>query len=547
MKAQAIWFLLIVPLASTILFASRSVAQQSKSAPDDKRQAIDSEDPLPAGALLRIRTQGLRDAGELLTKARYLRNGEIIATGSEYSRASFWDSKTGKPVNDRRELWCKLVCISTDSSTTATSYNSGFSIERDGKLLCQEDPFAPVQPVAISSDGKQFVSLLYVDDLKTSRMGPYDELIQIRDSASGAVIHDLARIRTYPCTFRFSSDNRTLAGLYSSSPGTVENPSNGFPLHLWDAVSGRSLDGFKDDPTRIGSFAFSSNGRFVANTEKNSKGKIRIREVFSGATSCEFSDQIEFRSGLAFSPNGRYLAYCQPEGAIRVHDLRTSSTVSKLNGHKGGVNSLDFSPDGCRLLSSGADGTILVWDVDKIAQTKAVRSGPNKPSAELIQMLKGPDATKAYAAQHHLVEMGDQIVKPLENDVMATLRVAGQGELFGGWIADLESRDFKTRQAATDRLREKGDLAEAALRAALQKMPPPETRRRLELLLSSIASSKPLSPPVIFAIRAVEVLEQIGTPQSCAALERLASNGNDARVQQEAQLSLQQIKRRPPR
>ncbi|CAN5488896.1 hypothetical protein BH10PLA2_BH10PLA2_15500 [soil metagenome] len=480
------------------------------------------------------------------TEARYLRNGEIIATGSEHSLACFWDSRTGKPVKERRESWCTLGCISADSSTTASYYNRGFSIERDGKLLCKEAPFAPVRPLAMSSNGKQFVSLLYVDDLGTSRMGPYDEKIQIRHSTSGAVLHNLGRIRAESRTFRFSPDNRTLAGCYGSLSGQVDKSFRGFPLHLWDAISGRSLAGFGNDSTRVGSFAFSPNGRFVASTEKDSKVMLRIREVFTGTTSGEFPDQIDSQAGLAFSPNGRYLAYCHPEGDICIRDLRINSNVSKLSGHKGRVNSLDFATDGRRLLSSGEDGTILVWDVAKLAPTDAVRSSLNKASVELIQMLTGPDTSRAFTALHQLAGMGDQIVKPLENEVVAALGLAGQSEQIKRWITDLESRDFKTRQTAMDRLREKGGLAEATLRAALQKMPPPETRRRLELLLPSIESSKPLSPAVIFAIRAVDVLEQIGTPRSCAVLERLASNGDDARIQQEAKLSLEQLKKRPP-
>ena len=35
-----------------------------------------------------------------------------------------------------------------------------------------------------------------------------------------------------------------------------------------------------------------------------------------------------------------------------------------LNGHRESVNSVDFAPDGSRLVSGGADSTIRIWDVD---------------------------------------------------------------------------------------------------------------------------------------------------------------------------------------
>ena len=39
-----------------------------------------------------------------------------------------------------------------------------------------------------------------------------------------------------------------------------------------------------------------------------------------------------------------------------------------LIGHVGRINELTFSPDGGTLFSGGSDGTILVWDWEKISQ-----------------------------------------------------------------------------------------------------------------------------------------------------------------------------------
>jgi WD40 repeat protein len=39
--------------------------------------------------------------------------------------------------------------------------------------------------------------------------------------------------------------------------------------------------------------------------------------------------------------------------------------LKALKGHGALVTSVDFSKDGARLISGGANGTVLVWDVDK--------------------------------------------------------------------------------------------------------------------------------------------------------------------------------------
>ncbi len=67
---------------------------------------------------------------------------------------------------------------------------------------------------------------------------------------------------------------------------------------------------------------------------------------------------------LALSPNGAFLAAGQRDGSIVIVDTATRMPVgAPLSGHEGGVEDLEFSPDGNRLVSSGDDGTIRLWPV----------------------------------------------------------------------------------------------------------------------------------------------------------------------------------------
>lgn len=76
----------------------------------------------------------------------------------------------------------------------------------------------------------------------------------------------------------------------------------------------------------------------------------------------------QHKSSLVFSPCGRYLAYdLVEEGAtkvlIKVWDLVSGKNVVSFCGNFYSCVSLGFSPDSTLLASSGAEGTIILWDM----------------------------------------------------------------------------------------------------------------------------------------------------------------------------------------
>lgn len=67
---------------------------------------------------------------------------------------------------------------------------------------------------------------------------------------------------------------------------------------------------------------------------------------------------------VAFSPDGKRLASGDARGTIKFWDIETRREVLALKGHEVAVRSLEFSPDVRLLASTSYDGTFKHWDTE---------------------------------------------------------------------------------------------------------------------------------------------------------------------------------------
>ncbi|MCX6352276.1 MAG: WD40 repeat domain-containing protein [Bacteroidetes bacterium] len=67
---------------------------------------------------------------------------------------------------------------------------------------------------------------------------------------------------------------------------------------------------------------------------------------------------------IALSPTSKYVAEANSSNYnITIWEADSNKVYKTLNGHKGLINSVAYSADGQRLLSSSADGTVTLWDI----------------------------------------------------------------------------------------------------------------------------------------------------------------------------------------
>jgi hypothetical protein len=130
---------------------------------------------------------------------------------------------------------------------------------------------------------------------------------------------------------------------------------------------------------------------------------------------------------------------------------------------------------------------------------------------------------------------------PFLLDRLKPITVSDAGKI-QRWIADLDSGQFSVRQAAAKELEKLGGQADGPIRKALLGTPSLESRRRLEQVLETV-HGVPVRT-TLRDLRAVMVLEKIGSPEAMKILERLARGAPGARQTYEARESLERLIKR---
>jgi RNA polymerase sigma factor (sigma-70 family) len=272
---------------------------------------------------------------------------------------------------------------------------------------------------------------------------------------------------------------------------------------------------------------------------------VRVAEVVTGKEVFHIDGAIDF---TAFSPDGRQLVTADPRAFCLWNPLTGEQLFRRAwpgglvpAGRRTPIGSLALLPDGRAVATGMGDGTVLVWDLapETWPATGLKKSLGRQDLDRLWSDLAG-DAGPAHRAIATLTTVPEEAVPFLAKRLRPV--AAPDPEQVRRLLADLDSDQFTMRQAAARALSSFGEQIQPALRQVLQGEPSAELRRQVEALLE--ASSGPPPAPTLRVLRAVRVLEGVGTTQARRALERLAAGDPPARVTREATKALERLKMR---
>jgi WD40 repeat protein len=89
---------------------------------------------------------------------------------------------------------------------------------------------------------------------------------------------------------------------------------------------------------------------------------VRLWDLAEGKASHVLKGHKGAVCSLAFAPDGRRVASAGADGTIRLWDVSSGEELGRFEGHEGTVTDVRFGP-WRRLLSGGRDGTLRVWEI----------------------------------------------------------------------------------------------------------------------------------------------------------------------------------------
>jgi len=447
-------------------------------------------------------------------------DGKVLASGSDDETIKLWNVARREASATLRGHSGPVHCLafSPDGKTLASGGVDDAVRLWDTATGKQTTSFHlhfdVVSGVAFSADGKTLAS------------ASHDKTVKLWDLATGENSADL-RGHPRPVTaLALAADGRTLAAL-----------SKERTWKLWDTVTRKDIATFHAHDVALWSMAFSPDGKMLA--VAGSDRTVNLWELATCKERGSLVGQVGALRSVAFSPDGKTLAAASENRTIRIWDLTSGESVVTLDCRPRMVTAIAFNPDGKTLGGASDDKTVLLWDMPHRQQPDAANRSVKEIDA-LWGVLASDDAGQAYTAMNKLMASSNRAVARARE----RFRPVAAPDL-PRLIDDLDSGQFDVRRRSRAELADLGEGAVAALQKRLAEKPSLEVQRQIEELLTRIEQRRgELSPEALCALRAIEVLERIGTPPARQMLEKLAAGADGARLTREARASLERLNKR---
>jgi len=451
-----------------------------------------------------------------------------------------WDVVNGKELFTHMTRGSNAygVAFSPDGKKIAVSVSKQvrlFDASTGQDLATLSTPADFIFRIAFSPDGKHVAGA--GGSNSTASLGH----VHVWDVATTKEILTLAGHSEAVLCVGFSVD-----GKYVISGSGYASGTKAGEVRLWRMPGGKNDTVLRGHSNNVYGVAVSPDGRRVVSSAgaraAANTGELKLWEASSTKEVMKFEGHTGTVYGVVFSPDGRRLASVGQDKTLRLWDVLTGKEQAKVDAHDNIVYSVAFHPDGRRVATAGQDRRVRVWDVGASPRLVGTALQPEQLDA-CWKNLAG-DGAESFRAVWTLAAVPGQTLPLFRKTLKPTFDLEPtRKERAIKLVRDLDHRRFSVREAASRELVGMGEGAIPLLKKALDGSPSLDLQRRATDLLDVLTGTTP-TPEMVQSMRAVEVLEHIGTTEARQLLEKLADGLPGARLTEDARASLSRLTKR---
>jgi tetratricopeptide (TPR) repeat protein len=276
-------------------------------------------------------------------------DGKYIGTTGQDGHLRIWDAANFGKVKELKIAQGDVFCVafSPDGRLVAAASFRDIQVFQMASYslatnLPGHDQSRPVRAVAFSSDGKFFAS-------------GSAQMVRLFNTSGFSMVGQAASHKGQVVSVSISKGNRYVASAGFSEDRTVR---------IYDAASLSSelkLIDIKDDD-QVSAVAFSPDGRYLAYSTVN--GRVWVHEGSGGFEVIKSGrdwDQREAITSIAFSSDGKFLVTATSHGTLRVWEMDKFKKVWEMKkAHRQEINCVAISPTSFVIATGGFD-EMKIW------------------------------------------------------------------------------------------------------------------------------------------------------------------------------------------
>ncbi|KIM84848.1 hypothetical protein PILCRDRAFT_817649 [Piloderma croceum F 1598] len=135
--------------------------------------------------------------------------------------------------------------------------------------------------------------------------------------------------------------------------------------YVWDITDGEVVVKLTGHTDSVTSTAFSADGEMIATGGMDGKVRVWRRvgkenwKVWEFLTELQGPDEVMW---IRWHPKGNVLLAGSNDTTVWLWQLPSGNTMQVFAGHTGPVQCGEFTPDGKRIITADAEGTLIFWD-----------------------------------------------------------------------------------------------------------------------------------------------------------------------------------------